>query len=96
VIDIESNQNDNGSHDFCPRLPKFVTIGPMTQNSSVYHRYVNRPLLVTLLLSLLAYGIICCGSSRHTNSKNTPVEGLPSEWNGISDYELGGWSFQEP
>jgi len=49
-----------------------------------------------LLLIAFSYGLLRCGSSKRTSAGAPPMDGLPSDWTGISDYDAGGWGFDEP
>lgn len=59
---------------------------------------LNRLKIAGLLLAFIMIattGLVRCGKPKITASTNN-VDGLPSNWDGGSDYESEGWGFASP
>jgi hypothetical protein len=51
--------------------------------------------LLFTFVAIAATGLVRCGKPKITASTNN-VDGLPSTWDGGSDYESEGWGFESP
>jgi hypothetical protein len=67
------------------------------KNSSLTNQTRVWSALFLAFFASAALVLICCGKASKTASPGgSAVEGLPADWDGQSDYELGGWRFEAP